>query len=110
MPGVTKIPLASRSASARSRPTVTSNTSNWARAVTPFAWVPLSLTAGHPEQSGHKQHGRSSTDPRPALRQVGDELDGGDAREKAVRGCLRRHEGIEPREPDRGPAVGLRDH
>src|SRR5712672_1949279 len=39
-PGFLKIPFASRAASRGCRPAATSNTSNSARAQTPFAWVP----------------------------------------------------------------------
>ena len=39
-PGFANIPWASRAASCGSRPIVTSSTSNWARAQTPFACVP----------------------------------------------------------------------
>jgi hypothetical protein len=43
-PGVAKIPLASLLASPRSRPTATSNTSNWARHRSPFGPVTLFFT------------------------------------------------------------------
>src|SRR5438552_16752412 len=39
LPGLAKIPLASRAARSGARPTVTSNISEWARTQAPLAWV-----------------------------------------------------------------------
>src|SRR6266705_4324618 len=125
-PGFAKIAFASRVASAGSYPAVTSNTSNWARAQTPLAWVPrqsdrrcfaaalacikidfstiasisafsragfrsasLSVTACHLVRNTMEVSQKRKWSP--ASTQIGDELDRGDAWQKAVGGCFRRN-------------------